>query len=354
MTFEDFVYDLGLRPTRQIVPGATWTRCPTETHPHKRNGAYRLAEDGTIGWARDHAVHAEAIMWRPDRESAPRRGVRPRALTAPHEREQRAEIVRATNAARAFFAACRPLRGGHPYLEAHGLDMTGCYGLRVAGRGQRMPLGDGRETDLCGWLAVPASIGRNIMTVQCIAPDGTKLFWKGASPKGAAYVIGDGNPITVLCEGLATGLAIYATSPKLFRVVCAFTSGNLPNVAEKASGMVCVASDNDWRTVCQGHRKEGLQAPFQPWDSRPEWCTCNPGRCTADKVAKALGCGFALPSGTGTDFCDMRNELTDTRIANRPYGSRATERDIARAVDAEIAAAMQRAAKFVVPKVRSG
>lgn len=330
MTFEDFVHEHGLRP-RSIAPDGRWRRCPTETHPHKKNGAYRLAEDGQIGWVRDFACHAETIVWRPDRESTPAVAFDPELLQR-RMNEQRAEMVRATHAARAFFAACKPLRHGHPYLEAHGLDMTGCYGLRV---------------DRDGWLVVPAMIGRNLMTVQRVSPDGTKLFWKGASPKGAAYTIGEGNPITVLCEGLATGLAIYATSPKLFRVVCAFTSGNLPNVAERASGMVCVASDNDWRTVCQRHKQEGSETPYEPWESRPEWCTCNPGQCTADKVAKALGCGYALPEGMqGTDWCDFREQITTDRIAARPYGSRATERDIARAVDAEIAAAMQRAAKF--------
>src|SRR5690606_3035190 len=116
--------------------------------------------------------------------------------------------------------------------ESHGLDMTGCGGLRV---------------DNEGWLVVPAYRGAEFSSVQRIAPDGQKRFWPGAPMKGVSYLIDrPGASVTVLAEGLATGLAIHAACP-LVRVVIAFSAQNLVTVAKRRrwQGMVAVAADND-------------------------------------------------------------------------------------------------------------
>lgn len=306
MMFADFARAAGLIPGDVIADGR-WRRCGTESHPKKRNASYKLATDGRIGWIQDFAQHAEPLTWRPEgAEELPRIDF---AAIERRKSEARRVLINATNAARRFYFECEPLRGGHPYLSAHGLQMHGCRGLMV---------------DSAGWLVVPVMIERNLMSVQRISPDGEKKFWPGASVKAASYAIERPSAsITVLCEGLATGLAIFAAAP-LTRVVVAFNAGNLAKVSIPRRGLVVVAADNDHVTEAKIGR--------------------NPGLIAAQEAADELGCGVALPTGiAGTDWADWREEMTAKRLADKPYNQGATRR----AVDAEIAVAMSRNARFL-------
>lgn len=327
MNFEDFLRSIGLQPGT-IAADNRWRRCRTELHPHRRNGAYKLASDGAIGWARDWAVHTAAVTWRPERAEAPP-AFDADALRRSHQEAER-RAAEATRGANEFYERCKPLRGEHPYLASHGLDSAGCFGLRV---------------DRDGWLVVPALRNYKITSVQRISPTGEKRFWPGAPLKGGSYVIDRQFPsLTVVCEGLATGLAIFAASP-LASVVVAFDSGNLARVSVPPSGMLTIAADNDWKTRCPRHKEEGLEAPYEPWESRPGWCRCNPGRCAGEAAAKAFGCDYVWPKDIrGTDWCDWRMERSAERVAKKL--PRQTETGIRRDVDAEIAEAMLRAAKF--------
>lgn len=337
--FEEAIRAHGLRPNGPVLPDGKIHKCKTDTHPHRRNGRYMLAIDGEFGWYQDWAADAETVIWRADgegRDAAPRQvdyvAIRRR------QRQERQDRLAAIHGARAFYDAADPLRGGHPYLGAKGLGMDGCVGLKV---------------DREGWLVVPMMRGRSVVSVQRIAADGKKLFWKGAPTKGVSYAIeGRGASITVLAEGLATGLAIFAAAP-LTRVVVAFSSQNLPVVAERLQwrGNVVVAGDNDHRTVCSPHKREGREDPFTPWEERPHWCRCNPGRCDSAEAARIIGCGVALPEGMdGTDWDDWRQETASRRRDVLPLTSHETEAQTQRAVDAELAMEVQRRMAFVVPK----
>lgn len=311
--FADFVRAAGLLPGA-IVADGRWRRCPTEDHPRKKNGAYKLATDGLIGWVQNHAVHPEPLTWRPEKEgAAPQMDYQ--AIRRRNEREQ-ARRTRAIQAAREFYAQCSPLIGGHTYLTRKGLDMAGCRGLKV---------------DREGWLVVPMAHGREIQSVQRIAGDGSKRFWSGAPTTGASYAVDRrGATLTVLCEGLATGLAIYAAVP-MARVVVAFTASNLPKVAAQLprQGMACVAADND----------HGTEARIGS----------NPGILSAREAASILGCAVAIPEGIeGTDWCDLRQERLGARLGREVYGKRKeSEGAVRRAVDAEIARAVMRSARFL-------
>jgi len=242
--------------------------------------------------------------------------------------------VRSTQAAREWHRECNPLIGGHPYLEAHGLDASGCFGLRV---------------DRDGWLVVPMFRDRNLMSIQRISPDGVKRFWRDATTSGTSYTIERPQAsITALCEGLATGLAIFNAAP-LTRVIVAFTASGLSKASFPYSGLAVVAGDNDWKTVCQKHKEEGLEAPFEPWAERPVWCLCNPGRNAAEKVSADLRCGFAIPASIdGTDWSDFRRERFLERLERKRLHE--TRGDVRRSVDAELADHIARAAKFRAPK----
>ena len=143
--------------------------------------------------------------------------------------------------------------------------------------------------------------------------------------KAGSYAVErKGASITVLCEGLATGLAIFA-AVRLTRVLVGFNSGNLSRVPVARRGMVCVAADNDHGTQAKlGH---------------------NPGVEAATEAADGLGCGVAVPVGIqGTDWADYRAERLAWMLA---YRVKAREGDLRRSVDAEIEAAIMKNARLV-------
>jgi len=309
LDFASFVRSMGLRPRRSVVPDGRWHRCGTEDKPKGTNGAYKLAVDGRIGFVQDWATMDQPATWRAGKDAelpafdidAFRDGQR-KAMEASR---------RATAAARSFYALCAPLRGGHPYLDAHGLDMRGCHGLKF---------------DDDGWLVVPCLKGRQIMSLQRIAPDGTKLFWKGASVAGTTYRIERSNAtVTVLCEGLATGLACFAALPQC-RVIVAWNAGNLAGLEDIPPGLAVVAADNDHGT----EDKRGV----------------NPGLEAAEKAAHRLGCGIAYPEGIkGTDWADARQEWYAAKVEMR--GKYETRAQVQRAVDAAIGQELMKRARFV-------
>lgn len=311
MDFSNFCRSAGLVP-REIVRDGKWHRCATESHPGSKNGAYKLTVDGDFGLVQDWAIHPEPLIWKPD-TSIP---VAPidRAEIKRRRAEERRQIAMAIRSARDYFDACRPLREGHPYLVRKHLDMAGCFGLR---------------TDAAGWLVVPMQVNGALGSVQRISADGAKLFWSGAPTKGARYTIERHRAsLTVLCEGLATGLALFAATPTA-RVVVAFNAGNLVRVAETLPrrGMAVVAADNDLAT----EEKTGI----------------NPGVKAAQEAAVVLGCGIAVPTGIyGTDWLDYRNEKFEERKQVVRRG-RVSESSMRRAVDAEISAAMLHGAELM-------
>lgn len=229
-----------------------------------------------MGFAQDFATMAEPCIWR--QESI--------AKVKPLDQEEirsriaakRRELVECTKAAREYYASkCTPLLHGHPYLDAKGLDMSGCYGLKVNARGD---------------LIVPMRLNGSLISIQRITTDGTKLFWSGATTNGTSYVIDRKDAtITLLCEGLATGLTLWNAVPNA-KVIVAFNAGNLVRAANHhdISGLCVVCADNDHETMQRIGR--------------------NPGVDAANIAAESIGCDVAIPEcTTGTDFDDWRQEL---------------------------------------------
>lgn len=268
MRFEDALHLAGLMP-KSVIADDRWHRCPTESKPRKRNGAYRLAHDGRIGWFRDWAMSDGVQTWRSGEESEVRR-IDPAQLRAARERE-RARRIAAMRGARQFWADARPMKELHPYLAGKRLTAQGCAGLRVSGN----------------LLTVPVRNGEWIVSVQTIAEDGQKRFWPGAPVKAGCYVIErKGAALTVICEGLATGLAVFQ-SMRSARVVVCFDAGNMLPVVErvKPAGAVVIAADNDHETA--------------------ERIGVNPGIKKAQEAAEVVGCGIAYPEGIrGSDWAD--------------------------------------------------
>jgi putative DNA primase/helicase len=305
MTFGDFLRSLGLQP-RTVSADGRWHRCPTDDHPRKKIGAWKLAPDGLIGWAQNHATMQTPVTWRANGDATP--AVDPRRF-AETRREAREASRKATEAARLFYAQCKPLRRGHAYLDSHGLDMTGCHGLKV---------------DPDGWLVIPSFHRHDVQTLQRISPDGDKRFWPGASVSGSCYWVAHrGYTVTVFCEGLATGLACYTALPNS-RVIVAWNAGNLARLKWTPRGLTVIAADNDHAT------EERIGA--------------NPGLDAARELAERIGCGVACPEGIeGTDFADYRMERMAAIVPGR-FESKAT---VTRKVDAEVARLLLRQARYI-------
>lgn len=272
LSFEQAMRLAGLHP-RDVVADGKWRRCATDDHPKKRNGAYVLhpdgrgfwrnwaTDDGVSSWSDDKADHAKAID--------------PQVLEQRRQRE-RANRLQAIRSARAFWNNARPLNRPHPYLERKGLTPLGCAGLR--------------QHD--GLLVVPVLWKQSLISIQTITVDGVKRFWPGAPVKAGCYVIDRPRAaVTVLVEGLATGLAVFQ-AVRQARVMVAFDCGNLMPVVDllRPRGSVCIFADNDHGTEA----KRGF----------------NPGREKAVNAAELIGCGVAWPTGIeGTDAADFLREV---------------------------------------------
>lgn len=271
MSFRAALMAAGLRP-RDIVDDGKWRRCPTDDKPRKRNGAYVLHPDGRGYW-RNWALDAELNEWRDDRATSARR-IDPTMLQRQRDAE-RAARIRAMRGAREFWNDSHALSLPHPYIANKGLSPLGCAGLRVND----------------GLLVVPVLHREWVVSVQTITPSGEKRFWPGAPVKGGHFAIERQRPsLTCICEGMATGLAIYQSVPQA-RVVVAFDAGNLLPVVMglRPAGSVVIVADNDHGTMA----RRGF----------------NPGLDKARNAAEAIGCGVAYPQGIeGTDVADALKE----------------------------------------------
>lgn len=315
--FRTAIEAAGLLP-KQIEPDGKWHRCQTTDHLKKRNGAYKLATCGTIGFYQNHATETVVTTWRIGADTARPDPLISQARAREALNEQRRKAIQATQDARTYWKSCKPLRHGHPYLANKLLTMQGCDRLRV---------------DVDGWLIIPVEIDGNIISLQRIAPDGTKRFWSGASVKGGCYILTSARAtMTAIVEGFATGLAVYQSVPNC-RVIVAFDCGNMDAVAKRISvgGLALVAADNDHGT-----------------ESR---IGTNPGITHGKAAAALIGCGIVWPNGiNGTDYADMFYELmTAATLANDGASKREKIHDDAlrKLVCNEIARDIKRGMKFV-------
>lgn len=278
MSFEQTLIQAGLRP-RAIVADGKIRRCATEAKPSKRNGWYVLRPDGSGAWG-DWSIGSGDAIGHYGQESTQIR--LPTAFDlAERERRTKAERdarLKAIRGARGFWDQSQRPRSLHPYLARKQLSALGTNGLRMHG-------------DL---LVVPVLWQGRLVSVQTITPDGDKRFWPGAPVKAGACIIDrPAAAVTAICEGLATGLAIFQCV-RMARVVVAFDAGNLVHVIDqmRPRGSVVICADNDHGTLA----KRGF----------------NPGIDKAANAAELIGAGVAWPEGIeGSDWADALYEGGD-------------------------------------------
>jgi len=146
-------------------------------------------------------------------------------------------------------------------------------------------------------------------SIQQIAADGKRLFWKGTQVEGNHFPIGDfsAGPI-VLCEGFSTGASIHEATG--YPVVVCIDAGNMAPVARWAGHKwagreFIVAADDDWHLP--------LQEPPKP----------NKGRVSGESAARILGSRLivasllGLESEGGDDFNDVAREYDLQTVAEQ-------------------------------------
>lgn len=207
------------------------------------------------------------------------------------EREKRARLAQfAANRARMQFDAASA-GGTSEYLHRKGVKIAA--GLRV---------------DASGTLLVPMYRydidPPRLVGLQKIAGDGEKRFNKGMDKAGSAFRLGalpaDGD-VLLIAEGVATALTVREAIDRTHAVFVAFDAGNLEPVARALrkrypSSPLLICADDDWRTVCAGHQREGRTEPHGFDAARPSSCACLPGEHYARRTVAAVGdARYVLP-----------------------------------------------------------
>lgn len=149
-------------------------------------------------------------------------------------------------------------------------------------------------------LLIPLYVGRVLVNLQRIGPDGSKRFMYGGQVAGAYSPIGRleaGAPLYV-CEGWATGATIHEQNGAA--VACAMNAGNLLPAAKRLrhaypESPLIVAGDDDRQT------------------------NGNPGRTAAKHASAVLGCGVVFPPWCGDEPLSLSdfNDLHQWREANQ-------------------------------------
>lgn len=206
------------------------------------------------------------------------------------EQLEREAHAAAASAARAVMDASQPATS-HPYTLRKNVS---CAGLFVATRTIRARLYSPTKGE---WflqavaaeqndLVIPVhDASGNLINIQRINRDSTKLFLSGGLKKGGFHIIPGIEPGFIV-EGYATGATVHEATGRM--VVVAFDAGQLPTVAALLAGRIAsVAADNDETGAGKIHAdKTGLDVRLPP-DVGTDWNDCAAAR-GLDYVREAL------------------------------------------------------------------
>ncbi len=270
--FREALVATSLLPDKVISDGKL-RRCGTVSHPKSRNGWYVLHVDPFAGAFGDWATGvSETWSYGGTLSNMDRKRLYEtiRQQKAEREAREKAEQTAAIETAHSYLENLVPADNNVPYLLKKGVEP--CPGLLV-------------DDDL---LVVPVygHDGR-VQSYQRVAQNCSKRFAPGCPVAGGWFAIKGDDGSLLICEGIATGLSIYAATGHT--VICAFSAGNLLAVARMARDRypdrgIVIASDNDSITAERtGH---------------------NPGVEKATEAAMAISGLLAIPNQPG-DWNDI-------------------------------------------------
>ena len=233
-------------------------RCPTEDHPHSKNGAYLF--EGDRGWVQDWAGDMEIHWWDDPNKKEP--------TQAQKDEWERRKKAKEEEQVRIWGSACRDAKilrskcvlKEHDYLHRKGLgDIKGL----VTPEGELfVPMHNFRSDELIGY--------------QTIFWDHDERKWVkkmkfGTRAKGAVLQMGPKHAPSdvILCEGYATGLSINKAMAQLRlpgMVIVCFSAGNIIEVAShiKHSRSYIFADNDESKTGEQSALRTGLAYCMSP------------------------------------------------------------------------------------------
>ena len=212
----------------ELPPVGVWKRYRTEDHPKKKNGSVKYM--GTHGFVQNHALSSVTALWKPDSVNG-----QPSDMRAIIVSQAKAEQARKRLATQAVSKAVAMLNESgystHPYLVRKGFpDETGNV-LTIEGK----PV-----------LLIPMRVGKSLVGVQQIWPEGDKRFLYGQRTAGATFSF-DNKGINIVCEGYATALSVRAAMKQMkqrYHIHVCFSAGNMVKVAAGLEPGLVIA-DND-------------------------------------------------------------------------------------------------------------
>jgi len=265
MLLHEAIAAAGMTPP-QHIPSGRFVRFPGAGKGHSNTAGWCKVLTPTLAIYGDWSTGLSEI-WREDDHRDDERSRR--LLAEARDAQRRAQLEAARRAREVARTADRMIlearQDTHPYLVAKGFKHT--LGL-VNGDLLLVPIRavEGYERTI---------------SMQTIAPDGSKRFLPGGRVKGGIHRLGSPKGRVALCEGFATGLtlkAAFALLPGPWAIVVCFSAGNLVAVAPEFPGAV-VCADNDHPD------KRGIKA--------------------GEEAAKQTGLKWVMPPDIGTDYNDM-------------------------------------------------
>lgn len=235
MRFEDFARAHGVI-VRDLFVSDRIRRCATVEHERSKNGAYFW--DGRRGWVMawdgDGQVH-----WFNDETAAPWTDAEKQELAAKRRAASQAKergYADASRKAQELMRSCRPDEHGYLIRKGH----RAAKGLVHTDGALVVPMRDAQSN---------AVHGAQVIHWDADAMEWVKKFIYGMRAKNAVFRIGPQRaPLSVLCEGYATGLSIAEALRQMHMaaaVVVCFSAHNLTHVAPSLSGRVIAFADND-------------------------------------------------------------------------------------------------------------
>jgi putative DNA primase/helicase len=286
--------------------------------PGRRNAYYKVKTgDYPVGWFGDWKT-GESHHWQYfDKSTLSSKELR---QIQAEQRRLKAEAAietetrhkeRAEDARRKWDSANADV-SGHPYLQRKMIDPP---------KGLRLHIGnDGTQLVVVPMWAFDMNGNPRLWNLQYIAPDGGKMFMKGARIDGTFFSLRGSSErnVILLCEGVATGFTLWRATG--LSVMVAFNSGNLAKVARELQ---------EWRPMADVLICADDDATAPPdWDERGRgkpWV--NAGQKAADRAAKVLGCKWtsprfkAGPSRDRTDFNDLEKAESLDEVNRQIWGA---------------------------------
>ena len=287
---------MGLDVERFDTTPNVWHRVPVEGRRTTIDGAYKIWRnaDGVTGATVKNLVTGETRTWSdrgarrdpvPDIVQRAAQLNREEQIQAQDQVRAQLNIMRGQDALAAY-KMLPDARGDEPYFARK--HMTSSHGIKRLEDGTMViPLINGERVG--EWAGTPKDRYLGLVSLQTIAPDGTKMLMKQAAKSGAYFPIG--SPAAravpthiVLAEGIATAEAahqILAGGDRRVLAIAAIDAGNLVHVASTLQQMFpaakkIIAVDNDLGTEQKHGKNSGIVAARAVAAKHPEYTLAIP------------------------------------------------------------------------------